>query len=248
MAVYKRRQLTEFVLRYWAELKERVSNDVPMDLWAALSPDDPHLDEFEHLCLELGWNYAVVDNHPLWTKWNGLVKAMRQSVAMQDVQGVLVMGSDDIANDAFVRGAWALLRSGVDYIQPTGCCMFHPESGRMSFLSAFQGGAGRVFSGNLCDRLNWKLWRDNPDMKSVDLWQEALVKGHKDDIRMTKFPISVHGDWHMMDIKTSGGENMWDWEQFSPNHNILTQWLDAGQTLESTFPGYFEAIEEEVAA
>ena len=242
MAVYKRRHLTEFVLRYTAEQRDRLKGEIELDLWAGLSPDDPHLQEFEELCSELGWNYAIVQNNPLWMKWNALVDQMVKSVPVRDIKGVLVMGSDDLANDAFVRGIWALLNSSVEYIQPTGCIMFHPESGNMSFLSAFQGGAGRAFSLSLCEKANWQLWAENEDMKSVDIWQQKHLLQFAE--KKSQLPVTMLSEWQMIDIKTSGGDNMWDWQQFSPNVNILTQWLEAEGTLNEAFPGYFEPIEE----
>lgn len=244
MAVFGRPTLTEFVLRYWSDARTTLASmGVHLLPWAALSPEDEHLDHFESLCLNLGWDYAIVPNEPLWEKWNGLLKAVRDS-SQANCDGILVMGSDDIATHSYVYAVEALIKSGVDFVQPSGCVMFEPYTGRMSFLGSFTGGAGRVFSKRFADLVDWKLWTPNKDLISVDHHQVNLVHSLGKQIRVSDLPITMQSEWQIMDIKSIEGENMWDWEQFDPDKNTLCYWLDAVATCESAFPGYFYPVED----
>jgi hypothetical protein len=190
--IWKRPHLTEFFLRYWDDVSEYLASEsyIDLDLYAALSPEDEHYDSHRECLDGLSWEYVDAPNTNLWEKWNAVCHSVY--VSPRPCNGVVIFGSDDIATPSFIEVLDVTLRSGADYIQPNGCIMFHPDSGGMSFLNGFAGGAGRAVSAELFYKLEGKLWVNNEDYVTVDMWQDKYIQAHSARVSLRSLANDGH--------------------------------------------------------
>jgi hypothetical protein len=221
-------------------MRHRLANDIELDLWAVVSDEDPHLESHKEHLDKNGFQWIAHSNELLWQKWKALMKHVQLSYNWESPHnlGVLVMGSDDIATAPFVELGAMMLKYGAPCVQPTGCIMFHPETGRMSYIEAFNGGAGRFFHRDVLVASDFALWQQNTDFSSVDLYQQYIMK----EYGIEAMPCTPDTPWAMMDIKSEW--NMWDWDQFSPDVNIITKWLNGPAVIDKHFPYAFEATND----
>jgi len=235
---WKRPDLSRFFMEYW----HRLAGALPLLLYGAVSPEDPFYEEHLRVASHLPvWRMFDVPNEKLWLKFDTLVAEhiRNDPEAKAVLQGLLVMGSDDIANRSYVRIVDVMLET-CDFIQPGSCIMFEPETGLMSLLNGFDGGAGRAYSRHLLEKRNWHVWESNEDtFFSIDNHNKILALNASR--RSVTLPVTSDTPWQIMDIKSAEEKlNMWFWSDFSPEQNPLATWLDARDTIERHFPDAFE--------
>ena len=111
--------------------------------------------------LAKGCHYIEVENHPLSNKLNSLLAKANDL----NVDGVVIMGSDDLVSDSY----WSYiqtLRSDEDVYTGLKDIYFYSTSQKQ--LGHWKGyrngqqsaGAGRFYPKQVLDNVNWKLWDD----------------------------------------------------------------------------------------
>lgn len=153
-AAWGRSRLTELMLRHTASLEAPDGWDVVRV--CVETPGDPDPAQYTH-----GWHYAQAENAPLSAKWQAGVDAARDLGA----DAVMILGSDDFVNAAFLESVTDALEAGAEYVQPSGLWVYDAPTaqypaGRCFFGYAQRIGAGRTLSRHLLDRLGWQLWTE----------------------------------------------------------------------------------------
>ena len=138
-AIWKRPELTRFVLDYYVQMDH--------DLIVAFSDYKDWWPE--------GALAVYADNEPLGAKWNAAVRTSQ----MFGADAVMIVGSDDLVSPDYIKHALRLIERGADVVQPAGCWFVELSSGE-AFFHPIRTGAGRVVSRRLLELLDWKLWPD----------------------------------------------------------------------------------------
>lgn len=208
-ALHGRERLTQVVLEYWARLAERLPVDA-VRLQAVASTPTREVP---------GWHYATAPNRPLARKFNTGMRALRAWAP----DAVMVIGSDDLVNQAFVTAAIQEVIHGAEMVYPSCIYMLDTETGHLHYARASYIGAGRVLTAPILDAVDWAPWPPESERKL-----DGLMRWHLEQ-SMGRVPrgIQVHptsmdaleNTRVVLDIKTrrSDGrsENMWSIEQLA---------------------------------
>ena len=188
IATWRRPFLTELMLKH--------TLTVGFDKVVAVrSPEDPNrANDVE------GVEYVEHENHPLTEKWAAGIKAL------QDCDAVMILGSDDFVNEAFVEAVRDMLGEGYDYIQPSGLWFYDADTMRCGYGEAFRIGAGRTLSRKMLDLVGWNPCKESAHIGKVDSAMDATL----DDIRMPqKMKRQLEDRRILVDVKT---ENKWSYD------------------------------------
>lgn len=185
-AVWKRPEITAFCLGHMTNRRITGLTLVPI---AAVSEDVDYG--------PIGWGQVHHSNEPLGAKWNAGMKLMRE----REVDAVLIMGSDDIINDA----ALEFYRDSTPDFGSLGQ-MYVYDSASGACVNLYRGcmGAGRFIMAPMLDKCDWAPWDPNKN-RSIDKCVDASL-GMSPIIAQSSLA-------KVMDIKTS--VNMWSYEYIS---------------------------------
>lgn len=158
-AMWQRLELTDLVFSHIADMKAAVAPF--MELLPVVAGSEG--DASRAVAEQNGFSYREVENLPLGAKWNAALSLLRD----QDVDGVVILGSDDLLNERFFHVLKTLVDEGC---QLAGLDTFFVLEGRNGRLMEWLGylppregesiGAGRFLHRELLERLNWHLWED----------------------------------------------------------------------------------------
>jgi hypothetical protein len=106
-----------------------------------------------------GCNYIEVPNDPLSDKHNAMLNKCREL----GVEGVVLLGSDDMVNEGYFKAL-----SSFDTESVTGLkdiYFYSTESKKVGHWAGYKegkqsAGAGRFFPLSVLDKMDWKLWDD----------------------------------------------------------------------------------------
>lgn len=158
-AMWQRLELTDLVFSHIADMKTALAPF--MELLPVVAGSEG--EESRAVAEKNGFSYTETENLPLGAKWNAALSLLRD----QDVDGVVILGSDDLLNERFFH----VLKESLD----EGCLLagldtffvLESRSGRLmewlGYLPPREGesiGAGRFLHRELLERLNWHLWED----------------------------------------------------------------------------------------
>ena len=174
------------VTKAFCMASERIRNNFGIETFAVVTPDNK---ENIALCNEYKVNYITHRNLPLGRKWNMLVNYMKGI----DFTHLLVLGSDDIASDSFIRNLptehdvsgvhdlwfWGLnpKRTGFDTFG-----YWRGTRGRV-------GGVGRLISRGIIEALDFTPWPDD-----INCRMDGNMKKKIDALDMDV-------DWHSYSLK-----------------------------------------------
>lgn len=134
---------------------------------------------------EHGAHYTEVDNQPLGQKWQHALFTARD----YDPEAVMVLGSDNIVNQAIIDEWSRLLDEGYEYLGLYDAYQFNPEFWTLIHWPGYVGkregepiGSARCFSRAFLDRIKWRLW-DTTLSSSLD-WSATQ--------RINQFPCKCH--------------------------------------------------------
>lgn len=184
--IWQRPDLTKIVLEDY----RRQSKKYGFEIIVAGSEGD----KSRKLCNDL--HYIEVLNTPLSAKNNSLVKKAKELA----VDGLVMMGSDDLVSDSFWELIYSYTGQEKEYIGLKEC-YFYDTSTRESYH--FKGyarsiGAGRYFSKEVLDKAGWLLWDDSNKNYSMDSNQEDYLKS-----KNIKQKIINPEDVYLLDVKHS---------------------------------------------
>lgn len=196
--IHGRPDLTEFVLRYWSGLEVPGVHFVRLAVHSGEGVDLPVVDN---------WWWLYWPNEPLSEKFNAGMRELR----FFNLDAVMVIGSDDLANAQYVEAAIEALEPTKRFNQlpafaSAGFCYFLDESG-LNFTLAKSVGAGRIIPRRTLDALNWLPWPKGADAGLDRLSEDIMLKyGFEQSV----LPTSTYPERNrrgLLDIKTE--VNMW---------------------------------------
>lgn len=191
ITLWGRPRLSEIVLRNNMEHFDRVV--------AVRSPEDPQPARKVE-----GVEYVEHPNSPLSEKWAAGISALR------DCDAVMILGSDDLVNEAFVQAVRDMLEDGYDYIQPKSIWFYDTETMRCSYAEAFRIGGGRTFSKAMLDKIDWNPWPRNAGIGALDRTMDEKLDAITLPRRM---PDQLRNREVIVGVKT--GDNRWSFDDMS---------------------------------
>lgn len=158
-AMWQRLELTDLVFSHIADMKTALAPF--MELLPVVAGSEG--EESRAVAEKNGFSYIETENLPLGAKWNAALSLLRD----QDVDGVVILGSDDLLNDRFFHVLKESLDEGYLLAGLDTFFVLESRSGRLmewlGYLPPREGesiGAGRFLHRELLERLNWHLWED----------------------------------------------------------------------------------------
>ena len=163
--MYQRHNLTDYVFSYYKKLKNEIKDSVELVLLVGGSEGEVS----QNIAEKNSFNYIEVPNFPLSNKHNVILKECKK----YDPDGVILIGSDDLISKETILHYIKCVNDGIDY---TGFKDFNLYDGTLYYWEGYTNersgepiGAGRFYSKNLLDKLDWDLWGEKDLNKGLDL-------------------------------------------------------------------------------
>jgi len=123
-----------------------------------------------------GCHYLEVPNKPVSNKHLKLSEKAKEL----DVDGVVLMGSDDIVNDEYWDFIYSLSADEESLIGLKDFYFYDVESKELAYWGGYRNGkqtagAGRFFSRKVLEQVDWKLWRRGLN-KGLDSSTNKILK------------------------------------------------------------------------
>lgn len=152
IAVWKRHDLEKIVIDSYIEQSKKFGFEI------IIAGSEGDLSKK----LAKGCHYIEVENSPLSNKHNALIKKAKSL----NVDGVVLMGSDDLVSDAYWDWIYSQNMSDKDLLGLKDFYFYSTKTKLLSYWSGYQSGkqlagAGRLFTKTVLDKMDWKLWDDN---------------------------------------------------------------------------------------
>lgn len=148
------------------------------------------------------WRFVAAPNTPRSDKWNAAVSAL----STNELDGALIVGSDDFLSPAYISEALRWASKGKDYITPTGCYFYDIATGRFGFGRFNRVGAGRYLSRRVLELCNYQPWLPGCHRNSDYAMGQVVNDIAKPYLLDTE-------DLPMLDVKT--GNNIWSFDRVS---------------------------------
>lgn len=140
-------------------------------------------------------------NKPLGLKWQQCANYARTIKA----DPLIILGSDDMLSPDFVANACNKIKQGFHFIGLKRFYVLHSKKKyTIDYKPAMPIGGGRVYSAELLDSINWKVFNPSKNRHlDDDGWQNVLKSGKKilliQDIKHHGLELTaLKGNWAMM--------------------------------------------------
>lgn len=233
-AMWKRHELTDLVFSNIASLREKLKDE--MELIPVVAGSEGELSQT--IAERNGFRYIDIENQPLGRKWNAALSLLRHD----PIDGVIIMGSDDLLNEAYFRMIAQRWRRGEKIVGLLSMYFLEQSTGRMYFWPGYAPprtgvtiGLGRFIHKDYIALLGGKLW-ENELTHALDTSMGRRIKaaaeacGWQDTI--TAIPVEGT-DIMAVDVKSS--ENMWGYENIAHVGTSTTIISNHMELLEKTF-------------
>lgn len=128
--------------------------------------------------LAKGCNYIEVENYPVTNKHNAILAKAKG----MNLEGMVIMGSDDIVNDGYWDWIYTLSKDE-ECVYGLKDIYFYSTSEKdaLYYWAGYRNGrqnagAGRFYSKNVLDKMNWKLWEDGLNKGMDSSVDRGLIK------------------------------------------------------------------------
>jgi len=214
-AIHRRHGVAERMLRHHAAVAAGLQDVCRLRLAAVCSPEDAPF--MERMATELDLFWIEQSNWPLSKKWQRGLEFAADAVA---ADAVMVLGSDDFANEAYFRLAVERLGDGCPGFGPDSLWFQQQSTGALgrwvgplwieSGAERFPApaGAGRVFSRGLLEAVRWRLWEFT--CNALDTYCSKLL--NKSGHRLEVLPMADRPASAIVDLKD--GRNLHPWGRF----------------------------------
>ena len=164
----------------------------------------------------LGVDWCVAPNHPVSCKHQLGLSVLRRTELGGTADAVMLLGSDDFVNAAYVSEVASRLESS-RFIGVEDVWMFGVGTGCLGYWGgpmALKGvpipvGAGRVWRRDFLDECDWILWPEAKDSGLDSMCSRLLIgRGEPCDL----FRLGIDGDVAIVDVKS--GFNIHGWRKF----------------------------------
>lgn len=176
-------------------------------------------DASRDLAVSCGASYIEHPNTPLGAKWNAALMAAKS----HSPDAVMVIGSDDIINEATITAWIRALEDGYEYMGFVDGYIYCPMAKQLIRWRGYKGhregeplGSGRCYSSALLDRAEWKLWNDHRALRL-----DYLVTKQLQTLNPKSFLISM-SDAGIRHLGVKSSTNMKTFQMFLDNNRTLT--------------------------
>ena len=177
-ALHNRHDLTLVFLDSMRRIRDRFG----VTVHAVVTEGDPILSHLE------GRDYIPHVNKPLGAKWNAISQHMKDT----DLTHFLIMGSDDIASDAFIEHALTLGEYDISGVNGIWFWGLNPRRAGFNQFGYFRTpaiiGAGKIVSRKVMEMCDWKLW---PDAAGFGM-DGKMMNVIKKNVISKGIPITTH--------------------------------------------------------
>jgi len=211
--IHGRHDVASLMLKHHTELAAGLRESCGWDfqLAAVMSPDDAAA--MSPVCEVLGVRWWTHQNEPVSVKWQAGLAFVRESFPAADA--VMIIGSDDFMSVAYMTQCASAIayRHSLGF-GPDRCWMLSAATGRLGLwrrpvdrgIHGIPCGAGRTFSRELLDCVNWRLWRGNKNTGLDTLCSNRLRKlGYSLDL----MAMTDRGPRAVIDVKTADNIHGW---------------------------------------
>lgn len=211
-AMWQRLELADIVFSNIAHLRKQVADVIDILPVTAGSEGE----KSRTVALRHGFAYIECPNSPLGAKWNASLSLLKN----QDIDGIVIVGSDDLMNEAYLRFVASTYQQGFRFFGVDYFYCLDRFSGRMFRWMSYPPGTrhdepiglGRFIHRDYIERVEWQLWEDDKE-KGLDLsmWsrQKKLSQELGEDFACPRFSALDH-DLVLIDIKHV--TQMWSFE------------------------------------
>jgi tetratricopeptide (TPR) repeat protein len=169
--VWKRPQLTEIVLSYYATLQQELKGFINLELLAVGSEEK----ESEKLCQACGFDYVEYRNQPLSDKWEYGLNRCKD----YDPNAVIIVGSDDLISRSLIEFYDQKIKEGLVFCGITDAYFLDLPTNEMIHWVGYTSnidpvrlgettGMGRCLSRPLLDKLEFSIWKNLNKDRSLD--------------------------------------------------------------------------------
>lgn len=172
---WKRHHLLDFVCGYYADMKTSVGTaDLDIEFIVACSQEEAY-----EICQRHGHTCFMVDNQPLYAKFNAAVQEAEKIGA--DI--VINIGSDDLMTPELIRHYLRIFHDEeVDFVATLDWYFFDTATKQGMYWKGYDQphnlgktcGAGRAMNRRLLDMLQWQPWLPGYD-KVLDTGMQVLL-------------------------------------------------------------------------
>ena len=224
-ALWRRPRLTAAVLDYYAGLSVPGVRLFPLAVRSAEDPEPTVL-------IPEAWRYVTAPNRPLSMKWNAGMEALKN----EGLDGVMIVGSDDLVTAEYFAEAARRIRAGSDLVLFDTMHVADAETGRAMVIKPRRLGGGRTLSASLLDSVGWRPWPDDRDRRldgGMDRRLHLAGRGkHRKAeslVRADDTPGAV-----LLDVKSP--VNMWSYDDLTTWQKSTDPCPSASELLATHFP------------
>ncbi len=158
LTIYKRHDLEKLVIERFKEQSKKYGFEI------IIAGSEGEVSQ----SLANGCNYIEIENNPVSRKHNATLEVAEHL----EVDGVVLMGSDDFVNDEFWDFIYKQSPQEKCLVGFRDLYFYSTETKELGYYEGWGNnaqsiGAGRFFSRYVLDLMNWKLWSDDKD-KALD--------------------------------------------------------------------------------
>ncbi len=173
------------------------------------------------------------DNEPLGAKWNAGMDSLRAL----DVDGVLVLGSDDLINEGLLSAWRTELKAGTPLAGLLDLFVVRRGDSRALYWPGYPEGprfgetvgAGRLLSAELLDRVDWRPWPDEVNRRLDGAMMTRLRRVAPDLVARERRVGMQEIGAVLVDVKTDPDVDMNHWSALAESPG--TQLIDREHAL-----------------
>jgi hypothetical protein len=219
--IWKRNELNLIFLNYYQKLCQKITKNTGVEFVRLVVESEQILTEYIKVA---GWKSIFHENQPLGRKWNAGLKALKK----ENVNAVLILGSDDFINDKLLllyietlhkkEKKYLGLKDLFFYDQPSRKMLFWPGYEQLGYANhrIYESiGLGRCIHKDILDACQWTLWEDQLN-NTLDSSMQATLNhcfGSDNLSQMSKTFSCIEHQVIALDVKTN--ENIWTFRKFS---------------------------------
>jgi len=229
-AVYKRYELTKYVMEYYSHMRDILKDVIELDMVVVGSEG-----EISRLpVVNNGFHYVEYANTPVSQKFNrGFIESQKYNP-----DAVLLIGSDDLINyNMFLYYNKVINEYDYDLFGFEDFYIYDLIYNKMYYWGGYTNkrkgepiSLGRLFNRKLLERIDYNLWNDIMINTGLDGYSYRYLQSMDSKIVVNKMSDSIGG--MMVDIKTY--ENMWSVETIM-NGNAIVKEIDKNNIYKIIF-------------
>lgn len=220
-AIYKRYNLTKFILEYYKGIVDSLSNELEIQLFVAGSEGELT----KNLVEQYGFEYIEISNTPLTHKFNSTVKRAK----LWNPDGLVIIGSDDLLSKSIFKTYDKLINDNVDVFGFID--IYFLEQKKIYYWEGYTNnrkgetiGAGRFLHKNTLDKLGWDIWGGFIANNGMD----GLLTKRLQSINLTSIGRKmVKDEEFMVDVKSGFNIcNVKEYKVIEENIDLLNNFID----------------------